>query len=386
MPTQLRSYAALLWLALFTSSLAQAQTAPGKATGGTTGVKLSSDEIAAAGIELAAAGPGILTRSVRVPGSVLIDPDHIGHVPAKVIGIVTELKKRLGDAVEKGEIVAYLESREVADAKSEYLTANVNLELQSTLFDRERSLWDKKISAEQQFLRAENAFTGAKLRRDLARQKLSALGVEDAEIADLANQPGGNLRRYAIRSPIAGRVIERRVDLGAPVGGDQQEKELYVVADLSALWVELSVAPTDLAFLREGESVTVRSNAKEASREAKIVFISPQLNKETRSARVVLSLANPKRDWRAGSFVIADLPLEKDAVELLVPKAALQQIEGRPTVFVRSPEGFEARGVRIGRDTEQAAEILGGLKAGEQIAVSNTFALKSDVGKSKAAD
>ncbi len=97
-------------------------------------------------------------------------------------------------------------------------------------------------------------------------------------------------------------------------------------------------------------------------------------------------MANPDRDWRAGSFVIADLPLEKDAVELLVPKAALQQIEGRPTVFVRNPEGFEARAVRIGRETEQAAEILGGLKPGEQIAVSNTFVLKSDVGKSKAAD
>ena len=386
MSIQLRSYAAVLCLALYTSGPAQAQTAPGKATGGTIGVKLSSDEIAAAGIELAAAGPGILTRSARVPGSILIDPDHIGHVPAKVIGIVIELKKRLGEAVEKGEIVAYLESREVADAKSEYLTANVNLELQSTLFDRERSLWEKKISPEQQFLKAENAFTGAKLRRDLARQKLSALGVEDTEIADLAKQPGGNLRRYAIRSPIAGRVIERRVDLGAPVGGDQQEKELYVVADLSALWVELSVAPADLAFLREGDSVAVRSNAKEASREAKIVFISPQLNKETRSARVILSLGNPERDWRAGSFVIADLPLEKDAVELLVPKAALQQIEGRPTVFVRSREGFEARGVRIGRETEQAAEILGGLKTGEQIAVSNTFVLKSEVGKSKAAD
>ncbi|MEO6947963.1 MAG: efflux RND transporter periplasmic adaptor subunit [Nitrobacter sp.] len=386
MLTFLRSYAGLFWLALLASGLAQAQTAPGKAIGSTIGVKLSSEEIAAAGIELAAAGPGILARSARVPGSILIDPDHIGHVPAKVIGIVTELKKRLGDAVAKGEIVAYLESREVADAKSEYLTANVNLELQLTLFDRERSLWEKKISAEQQFLRAENAFTGAKLRRDLARQKLSALGVEDTEIADLANQPGGNLRRYAIRSPIAGRVIERRVDLGAPVGGDQQEKELYVVADLSALWIELSVPPADLAFLREGESVTVRNNAKEASREAKIVFISPQLNKETRSARVVLSLANPDRDWRAGSFVTADLPLEREAVELLVPKAALQQVEARPTVFVRSPEGFEARGVRIGRDTEQAAEILGGLKAGEQIAVSNTFVLKSEIGKSEAAD
>ena len=196
-------------------------------------------QIAALRIEVAPVGPGMLSRTVRVPGNVMMDPDRIGHVPAKVIGTVVELRKRLGDVVQKGEVVAYLESREVADAKSEFLTAGANLELQTTLFERERSLFEKKISAEQQFLRAENAFSLSKLRHDLARQKLSALDVDEAEIAELPKQPVANLRRYALRSPIAGRVIERRVDLGAPVGGDQQEKEIYVVADLSSVWVEL---------------------------------------------------------------------------------------------------------------------------------------------------
>ena len=202
-------------------------------------IKLSAEQIAALRIEVAPAGPGNLLRTVRVPGNVMMDPDRIGHVPAKVIGTVVELRKRLGDVVQKGEVVAYLESREVADAKSEFLTAGANLELQTTLIERERSLFEKKISAEQQFLRAENAFSLSKLRHDLARQKLSALDVDEAEIAELPKQPVANLRRYALRSPIAGRVIERRVDLGAPVGGDQQEKEIYVVADLSSVWVEL---------------------------------------------------------------------------------------------------------------------------------------------------
>jgi cobalt-zinc-cadmium efflux system membrane fusion protein len=192
-------------------------------------IKLSAEQIAALRIEVAPAGPGNLLRTVRVPGNVMMDSDRIGHVPAKVIGTVVELRKRLGDVVQKGEVVAYLESREVADAKSEFLTAGANLELQTTLIERERSLFEKKISAEQQFLRAENAFSLSKLRHDLARQKLSALDVDEAEIAELPKQPVANLRRYALRSPIAGRVIERRVDLGAPVGGDQQEKEIYVV-------------------------------------------------------------------------------------------------------------------------------------------------------------
>ncbi len=225
-------------------------------------IKLSAERIAALRIEVAPVGPGNLLRTVRVPGNVMMDPDRIGHVPAKVIGTVVELRKRLGDVVQKGEVVAYLESREVADAKSEFLTAGANLELQTTLFERERSLFEKKISAEQQFLRAENAFSLSKLRHDLARQKLSALDVDEAEIAELPKQPVANLRRYALRSPIAGRVIDRRVDLGAPVGGDQQEKEIYVVADLSSVWIELVASAADLALLKEGDVITIEDSMR----------------------------------------------------------------------------------------------------------------------------
>src|SRR5258705_9209015 len=204
-----------------------------RAAGGREGlIKLSAEQIAALRIEVAPVGPGTLMRTVRVPGNVIMDSDRIGHVPAKVIGTVVELRKRLGDVVQKSEVDAYLDSREVADAKSEFLTAGANLELQTTLIERERSLFEKKISAEQQFLRAENAFSLSKLRHDLARQKLSALDVDEAEIAELPKQPVANLRRYALRSPIAGRVIERRGDVVARRGGGPQEKGKYIVARL----------------------------------------------------------------------------------------------------------------------------------------------------------
>ena len=289
---------------------------------------------------MAPAGPGNLLRTVRVPGNVMMDPDLIGHVPAKVIGTVIELRKRLGDTVQKGEIVAYLESREVADAKSEFLTAGSNLELQTNLFERERTLFEKKISAEQQFLRAENAFAVSKLRHDLARQKLSALDVDEGEIAELPKQPVANLRRYALRSPIAGRVIERRVDLGAPVGGDQQEKEIYVIADMSSVWVELIASAPDLALLKEGDSIAIEDSAH-AKAVGKTIFISPMVSKDTRTTRVIVSLDNADGRWRPGSFVSASIPVERRAVGLLLPRSSLQMIDGKLTAFVQVPEGFE---------------------------------------------
>ena len=346
-------------------------------------VKLSPAQIAALRIEVAPAGPGILSRTVRVPGNVMMDPDRIGHVPAKVIGTVVELRKRLGDVVQKGEVVAYLESREVADAKSEFLTAGANLELQTTLIERERSLFEKKISAEQQFLRAENAFSLSKLRHDLARQKLSALDVDEAEIAELPKQPVANLRRYALRSPIAGRVIDRRVDLGAPVGGDQQEKEIYVVADLSSVWVELTVSAPDLALLKEGDDITIEDSTREKAT-GKTIFVSPMVSKETRTTRVIVSLDNADGRWRPGSFVGASIPVDQRPVALLLPRNALQTIDGKLMAFVQVPEGFEARAVQAGAMTEDAVEVIGGLKPGEIVAVLNTFVLKSDLGKAKA--
>ena len=380
-PTKLSALGFGLGLAFAQPAWAAPESQP---TVGREGViKLSAEQIAALRIEVAPVGPGNLLRTVRVPGNVMMDPDRIGHVPAKVIGTVVELRKRLGDVVQKGEVVAYLESREVADAKSEFLTAGANLELQTTLFERERSLFEKKISAEQQFLRAENAFSLSKLRHDLARQKLSALDVDEAEIAELPKQPVANLRRYALRSPIAGRVIDRRVDLGAPVGGDQQEKEIYVVADLSSVWVELVASAPDLALLKEGDAITIEDSTR-AKAVGKTIFISPMVSKETRTTRVIVSLDNTDGRWRPGSFVGAGIPVDRRAVALLLPRNAVQTIDGKLTAFVQVPEGFEARAVQAGAMTEDAVEVTAGLKPGEVVAVLNTFVLKSDLGKAKA--
>ena len=382
-PTKLSALALGLGLAWVQPACAAGPETMAGAPGSVETVKLSAEQIAAAHIEVAPAGPGNLLRTVRVPGNVMMDPDLIGHVPAKVIGTVIELRKRLGDTVQKGEIVACLESREVADAKSEFLTAGSNLELQTNLFERERTLFEKKISAEQQFLRAENAFAVSKLRHDLARQKLSALDVDEGEIAELPKQPVANLRRYALRSPTAGRVIERRVDLGAPVGGDQQEKEVYVIADMSSVWVELIASAPDLALLKEGDSIAIEDSTQTKA-VGKTIFISPMVSKDTRTTRVIVSLDNADGRWRPGSFVSASIPLERRAVGLLLPRSSLQTIDGKPTVFIRTPEGFDARAVQTGAVTEEAVEVVAGLKPGEIVAVLNTFVLKSELGKPKA--
>src|SRR5712671_538938 len=176
--------------------------------------KLSSSAIEAAGIEVAEVKSGIIARRIIVPGTIVPQADRIAHVAVKLSSIVAELRKNIGDPVEKNEVLAILESREVADAKSEYLAARLTNELQQDLFERDKALWEKRISSEQQFLRSRNDAAQAKMRNDVARQKLFALGLTETEIASLPKQPEALLRRQEVRSPISGHVVECKVELG----------------------------------------------------------------------------------------------------------------------------------------------------------------------------
>lgn len=353
-------------------------------------IKLTQDQINAQEIDVAAVQGGFLSRHIIVPGTISPDVNRIARVPARVVGTVAEMRKQLGDMVTKDEVVAVLDSREVADAKSEYLTASVNFDLQKTNFERAQGLWDKRISAEQQYLQVRASFSEAQLRIDLARQKLSALGIDAAEVAnaakeDTAGSGQSSLRKYELRSPMAGRIVDRKVDVGTAVGKEGDPADLYTVADLSTVWIDLTVTPGDLGKIREGAKVSIATNDDDSKRaEARIMFVSPILNSETRSARVIASLANQDLSWRPGSFVTAEIEIGREQAKFLVPRAALQTISGERVVFVRKPEGFQRVDVKAGQADDAVVEILSGLSATDEIAVKNTFLLKAELGKTEA--
>lgn len=344
---------------------------------------MAGEQIDKSNITIQPAESGVLRSHLRIPGTIIPDRNRIGRVPSKVVGTVSELRKGLGDRVQAGEVIAMLDSREVADANSEYIAAAVNFRLQETLYQREKTLWEKQVSSEQRLLRADATYREAQVRRDLAKQKLSALGVGEESIAKLNSITGDvtGLERYEIKAPISGRVVEQLVDIGTPMGGEGQAHELYAIADLSKVWVELTVSPQDLPLIKEGQQLSIEGAARSYG---SIIFTSPILNHDTRSARVIATIDNGDGTWRPGSFVTADIAVSEMKADIVIPKAALQSIEGKSRVFVRTPEGFEARQVTIGKDDGTAVEVLSGLKAGEPVAVANAFLLKAELGKSEA--
>ncbi|WP_084298909.1 efflux RND transporter periplasmic adaptor subunit [Bradyrhizobium sp. WSM1743] len=344
-------------------------------------IVMDDARIKLAEIELREAGPAAIARRLMVPGTIVPDAGRVAHVSVKLSGTVAELRKNIGDDVVKDEVLAVLESREVADAKSEYLSAKLSNELQQELTTRDKSLWEGRAVPEQQYIKSRNAAAQTEMRFGIARQKLMALGVTDAEIAALPQAPDGTLRSQNIRAPISGRVAERKVESGTAVGRDSLETELFVLVDLSRVWVELAVSSGDLPLVKEGQPVDIALRGMTETGSGTIVFVSPLLDKETRAARVVASLGNADGRWRPGSFVTAGIAVERRDVTVAVPFSAIQTVDGRKAVFVRTKEGFEKRDVVLGRRDGAVVEIVSGLSAGETVASSNTFSLKAELSK-----
>ena len=144
--------------------------------------------------------------------------------------------------------------------------------------------------------------------------------------------------------------------------------------------------PGPTLIVNEGQTVTVAAHGLADRAVGKIVFISPMLDREAHSARVVAEIANSDGNWRPGSLVHATIEVGEYAAPLAVPSSAVQTIGKGQVVFVRTADGFEKRMVGLGHSDDRISEIVSGVAAGETIAVTNTFALKAELLKSLAED
>ena len=336
-------------------------------------ISLTQAEISNQGIETRPVGSGDIVRKFSVAGTVEADSTSLVRVAAKVQGVVSQLRVRLGANVKKNEVIAIIDSREIAEAKSEYLAALVGSELQTNLYQREKGLFEKKITAENLYLKAKAAYTEAQLRLDLARQKLSSLDMSAEEIAHLRNQPLARLREKEIFAPITGKVLERLVNLGQPVSGDTQ---LYVIADLSEIELYLSVPIANLPELSRGQNVTL-SAPDGTQYNGKIEIINPMITPETRMAKVIAYVDTPNLSLNPGTLLTAEIEKSRTAKKIIIPLQSVQTINNQPIVFVRTNAGFEDRSVDLGERDQVSVEVLAGLSAGEIIAMSNTHFLKT---------
>jgi len=341
-------------------------------------VRLSDAELREFGIHLETAQAGTLNQYIELPGEIVLNADRLAHVVPRVAGIVREVRATVGDRIEAGQLLAILESRELADAKAVYLAAIEREKLAQANFAREERLWGKKVTSEQEYLDARQALAEARIARNSTKQQLHALGFTDAVLKELPDHPDATYTHFEIRAPLGGTVIEKHMTLGENVGADA---DVFTIADLSTVWVNLNIYQKDLVSVRKGQSVGIEIGHGIPSVEGKIAWVGPQVDEGTRTAKARIELVNSDGSLRPGLFVTAKVAVGSSQAGLVVPKSALQSFEGKTVVFVRTDEGFEPKPVELGRQNGTTVEILSGLLTGQTYAAEGAFTLKAQLSK-----
>ncbi|WP_284078678.1 efflux RND transporter periplasmic adaptor subunit [Herbaspirillum aquaticum] len=336
-------------------------------------IALSKEQIAAAGIVLKTAGPQQIRSGLQLPGEIRFNEDRTAHVVPQVAGTVESVSAKLGEKVRKGQVLAVINSSAVSEQRSELLNAEQRLSLARTTYQREKHLWEQKISAEQDYLQAQAALREAEVAVRNAQQKLRAIGA--------AGTSSGNLNRYEIRAPFDGIVVEKHLGLGEAV---REDANVFLISDLSSVWAEIIVSPKDLQVVRAGKKAVVRATAFDASAEGTISHVGALIGEQSRTAKAHVVLPNAADLWRPGLFVNVEVVAGETAVPVAVLADAIQTVEGKSVVFVRVADGFAAREVSLGRSDGQLVEITSGLDAGTDYAATGSFVIKAELGKGSA--
>lgn len=336
-------------------------------------VPMDDAQIKASGIEVRPVSGAKIANLMTLPAEIHYNEDKTAHVVPRLAGVVESVQVNLGQKVKKGQVLAVIASAGLSEQRSELLAAQRRLALAKTTYERERMLWQEKISAHHDYLQAQQAMQEAEIAVRNLQQKLSALGASAGG--------SGALNRFEIRAPFDGMVMEKHLSLGEAV---KEDTSIFTISDLSLVWAEVAVPPKDLASIRVGQKVDVKASAFDAQSKGTVVYVGSLLGEQTRTAKANVALANPDMTWRPGLFVNVEIPSGQAEVVVAVPREAVHSIKDKPSVFIRVPGGFVAQRVTLGRGDSKVVEVVDGLKAGSQVAGAGSFVLKSELGKAEA--
>jgi cobalt-zinc-cadmium efflux system membrane fusion protein len=330
-------------------------------------VALTADRARAAGIVTEPVRGGGLAAEIIAQGVVAPTPSGEAVLTARADGAIVRINRRLGDSVRAGESVATMESREAAALSSERSSAEARLALARSTYERERKLYDERVTARQDLEAARAALSEAEAEARRARASASASHVS------------GDGRTLAVVSLISGRITKVDATLGSfvPAG-----TELFRVANPTSTQVEVSVLAADARRVSPGTQAVIELGNGE-TRGAFVRSVTPSLDPESRTATVVLQ-PEGIGGLTQGQSLRARIRTGGEDGGIVLPDEAVQSVEGRDVVFVRTANGFQATNVVTGQRSGGRIEIVDGLKPGQAVATRGAFLLKAELGKGEA--
>lgn len=313
--------------------------------------------------------PSRFHKTVETSGMVDFDNDQATSVVAPVSGPVTRLLVSPGDKVRKGAVLAMVDSPDFAAAVSNYSKALTTARNARRLADNDQDLLGHRGVSQREAEQAETDAVNAAADRDAALQALVALNVDPRAIKAIQQgRPPAHIEA-AIRSPIAGTVVEKLITPGQLLQAGTTPT--FTVADLSRVWVMAQLFGDDLPSVAVGDTARIETGIAGRSFAGTVDNISALVNPDTRSVVARIVAANPGGFLKKQMYVRVLIRSRRDSSGMLVPVSAiLRDDENLPFVYVVQPDGSFARAhVTLGYRSGDRYDIPTGLKAGDKIVV-----------------
>ena len=404
-------------------------------------VELTEQQFRSAGIEVTVAMPGRVSEALTLPGTIAPNSDAVLHVTPRVSGQVRSVSKHLGEPVQEGELVCVIDSVELGAAVADYMRDRERLNaametlererelfagrlesqtrvldgsiaIQERIFKREEELQKKAVSTIRPLLEADKAYQMSKLERDkqltelraerdarllaldvdlrtkridlnAATNQLRTLGLGSDELESLDKSSPLLSGEYRVYAPGSGVVVNRHASTGEFV---EAGAKLYIIENLSSVWFVASAFEEQLQYVRSGQPAHVALDAFPGTTlKGTVSFVDYHVDPTSRSVGVRITLENEQlENWpeelplRPGMFGRVQLETAARQAALILPEAALVHDDEGDYVFVQvEPFAFERRDVSLKLVAGDMVEVTSGLEAGEKVAISGTFLLKS---------
>src|SRR3989441_1939266 len=363
------------------TSAAAEQVAPAKAEEAVE-ISLTPDAIERAGIRIAEVKSQTSVSVMTVPGTVMSNAYRDTKVNALVGGIVRQVTVELGASVRRGEPLAVIFSAELADAQMKYLSMRAMLEADHQKLERTKKLVTLGSASRQELEEVTAVHTGHETEVAAARQRLLLLGLSSDRVATLetASQV---VSEVTVPSPADGLVISRTVNPGQVINSGQ---ELFVVTDLSTVWVIGDLYERDFPRVRVGSPATIMiPSTPDRTLKGRVAYIAPRVDAATRTAKVRVEVPN-RGELRLGMFVTVSFEMSVSERMTVVPRAAVQMIGERAVVYapVEGEEGkFVERTVKLGVPMGEFVQVLDGVKPGEKVVTDGSFFLRAEAARTR---
>ncbi len=339
-------------------------------------IELTAQQMVEHGLKVETVTQGEVNSFVTLPGKLVVNTDQQAHISPNFSGHVEQVNVALGQYVERGQTLAVLSVPELIDQQASLSIAQSSLRLAQQEYERERQLWSQGISAKQDLQRAENAYRQAQITVQSQQARLHALGST------------GQNGRFVIRAPIPGMISQKDIVVGENV---QLADQLFVIENLKDLWLEFNLPNTSNIQLQAGQILNFKTNGSDQNYQAKVQTLNSQADLQTGRLQVRAKVTTQADVLRPNVLVNVFVTDAQAKTALRVQKKALQQVEGKPVVFVIESEEkgqvhLKAQLIEVGVSSQdgQWLEVISGLTEGQKYIADGSFLLKSELEKDEA--